>query len=132
MSYSDPLGDMFTRIRNGLSRGHEAVKTPASKLRAAVLDVLVQKGYIAGYESVDLGNNKREFTVSLKYYDNEPVIRELRRVSKPSLRVYSGVNDLQPAYNGLGIYILSTPKGVMSDYEARESNVGGEVLGSVY
>ncbi len=132
MSVNDPLGDLFTRIRNAQTRGHEKVESPASTLRAAVLEVLKGKGYIRDFKTVDQENGSKNHVIDLKYYEGSPVIQKIQRVSKPGRRVYSSVSDLKPAHNGLGIYILSTPKGVMSDYDARDNNVGGEVLGSVY
>ena len=132
MPLSDPLGDMLTRIRNGQRAQMPLVISPASKLRARVLDVLKREGYIRGYSQRDLGNNLHELSIELKYYEGEPVIREVKRVSKPGRRIYSSVNDLPRVYNGLGISILSTPRGVMSDGEARAANVGGEVLCMVF
>ncbi len=132
MPLSDPLGDMLTRIRNGQRAQMPSVLSPASKLRARVLDVLKREGYIRGYSQRDLGNNLHELSIELKYYEGEPVIREVKRVSKPGRRVYSSVHDLPRVYNGLGISILSTPRGVMSDGEARAANVGGEVLCMVF
>jgi small subunit ribosomal protein S8 len=132
MSMSDPLGDMPTRIRNGQMANKNAIKAPASKLRANVLEVLRREGYIRGYEKIDLGGGKQELTIELKYHNGEPVIRELRRVSKPGRRIYAGVDDLPSVYNGLGIAIVSTPHGVLSDVEAREARVGGEVLCTVF
>ena len=132
MPLSDPLGDMLTRIRNGQRAQMPSVLSPASKLRARVLDVLKREGYIRGYSQRDLGNNLHELSIELKYYEGEPVIREVKRVSKPGRRVYSSVNNLPRVYNGLGISILSTPRGVMSDGEARAANVGGEVLCMVF
>lgn len=132
MSVTDTLGDMLSRIRNaGLARKRTVV-TPASSLRANVLDVLVKEGYIRGYEKVQVRPGINEFKIELKYYEGLPVIKEIQRVSKPSRRVYSKVKDLPKFYNGLGIYILSTPSGVMSDHEARAANVGGEVLCKVF
>ena len=127
MNLSDPLGDMLTRIRNAQQRGRSSVYTPASKLRARVLDVLQSEGYIRGYTEIEK-EGKREIEIELKYYDGSPVISEVRRVSKPGRRVYSGAKDIPLVRNGLGISILSTPKGVMSDNVAREENVGGEIL----
>ncbi len=127
MSFSDPVGDMLTRIRNALMRGKSKCATPASKMRARVLDVLVSEGYLRGYAEVEKDGFK-EFEIELKYYDGEPVIREIRRISKPGRRVYSSVKSLPQIRNGLGISILSTPKGVMSDNIAREQNVGGEII----
>ena len=132
MAMSDPLGDMLSRIRNGQAARKEAVPVPSSKLRANVLDVLQREGYIRGYSTAEVKKGISELTVELKYFDGEPVIKEIARVSKPGRRVYSGIKDLGRIYNGLGISILSTPKGVMSDAEARENNVGGEVLCRVY
>lgn len=132
MSFSDPLGDMLTRIRNGQMRGKSKVQTPGSNLRRRVLDVLQSEGYIRGYAEVSFDNGRKEFEIELKYFEGAPVIREIKRVSKPGRRVYSAVSDLPQVYNGLGISILSTPKGVMSDHIAREENVGGEVLCQVF
>jgi small subunit ribosomal protein S8 len=132
MAVSDPLGDMLTRIRNAQMRNRPKVSTPASKLRARVLDVLREEGYIRGYAEIEYGGGKTEFEIELKYYDGAPVIREIRRVSTPGRRVYSSVTDLPTIANGLGVAILSTPKGVMSDTRARAENVGGEILCSVF
>lgn len=132
MTVSDPLGDMLTRIRNAQMRNRTKVSTPASKLRARVLDVLREEGYIRGYAEIEYGRGKTEFEIELKYYDGAPVIREIRRVSTPGRRVYSSVQELPTIANGLGVAILSTPKGVMSDTRARAENVGGEVLCSVF
>ena len=132
MSMSDPLGDMLTRIRNGQRGRKSTVSCPASKFRANVLGVLEREGFIRGFSWAELGPGLQELTIELKYADGEPVIREISRVSRPGRRVYSGIKDLQRVYNGLGISILSTPRGVMSDAEAREANVGGEVLCRVF
>jgi small subunit ribosomal protein S8 len=132
MTVSDPLGDMLTRIRNAQMRNRPKVSTPASKLRARVLDVLREEGYIRGYAEIEYGGGKTEFEIELKYYDGAPVIRDIKRVSTPGRRVYSSVQDLPTIANGLGVAILSTPKGVMSDTRARAENVGGEVLCSVF
>lgn len=132
MSMSDPLGDMLTRIRNALGRKKSKVVTPASKLRARVLDVLQNEGYIRGYNQVDFDNGKSEIEIELKYYDGAPVIRNISRVSKPGRRVYVSVKAIPQVANGLGIAILSTPKGVMADHEAREQNVGGELLCHIF
>ncbi len=132
MSLTDPLGDMLTRIRNGLMRGKSKISTPNSKLRARVLDVLQSEGYIRGYSQVDFGNGKSELEIELKYYEGSPVIREIARVSKPGRRVYASVKNIPSVANGLGIAILSTPKGVMADHDAREQNVGGEVLCQIF
>ena len=132
MSMNDPLGDMLTRIRNAQLRGKSTVSTPASKLRAWVLDVLAAEGYIRGYEKAETANGQGELTISLKYYEGTPVIRELKRVSKPGRRVYNSIKDIASVRNGLGIAIISTPKGVMTDANARAANVGGEVLCTVF
>ncbi len=128
MSINDPLGDMLTRIRNSLIRGRSKVVTPASKLRGRVLDVLKGEGFIRDYAEVEHPSGRREYEIELKYYEGEPVISEIKRVSTPGRRVYSSVTDLPRVQNGLGIAILSTSKGVMSDHAARENNVGGEIL----
>jgi len=132
MTMTDPLGDMLTRIRNAQMRRKSKVATPASSLRARVLDVLAAEGYIRGYTSVDFEDGRSEFEIELKYYDGEPVIRTIERVSKPGRRVYASVKALPRVANGLGVSILSTPKGVMADHDAREQNVGGEVLCRVF
>ncbi|MBC7137789.1 MAG: 30S ribosomal protein S8 [Defluviimonas sp.] len=132
MSMNDPLGDMLTRIRNAQMRGKSTVKTPASKLRAWVLDVLKDEGYIRGYDKVTAPTGLPELEISLKYFEGTPVIRELKRISKPGRRVYMSVKDIPSPRNGLGVSIVSTPKGVMSDANARTANVGGEVLCTVF
>lgn len=132
MSMSDPLGDMLTRIRNGQQANKSAVNAPASKLRANVLEVLKREGYIRGFEKVTGLSGFEELRIELKYFDGKPVISKIKRVSTPGRRVYSGVNDLPKVFNGLGISILTTPSGVMSDAEAREANVGGEILCTVF
>jgi small subunit ribosomal protein S8 len=132
MALNDPLGDMLTRIRNAQLRNKAKVSTPGSKLRANVLEVLRNEGYIRGYSSTELGNGRTEFDIELKYFDGAPVIREVSRVSKPGRRVYVSVGNLPRINNGLGIAILSTPKGVMADHEARDQNVGGEILCTVF
>lgn len=129
---TDPIGDMLTRIRNGLQVNKPFVTSPASKSRQRILDVLEREGFIRGYERAELDNNKAELRIELKYFEGQPVIRTLTRVSKPGRRVYSSVNDLPRIHNGLGISIVSTPKGVLSDSEARSENVGGEILCSVF
>ena len=129
---NDPLGDMLTRIRNAQMRGTTTVISPASKLRCWVLDVLQDEGYIRGYSQSDMGNGTSELNIELKYYEGQPVIQEIQRVSKPGRRVYSSVKTMPVVRNGLGISIISTPKGVMSDNAARENNVGGEVLCRVF
>ncbi len=131
MLLNDPLGDMLTRIRNAQLRRLPSVATPASTLRGRVLDVLQSEGYIRGYAEVEL-NGKAEYQIELKYSEGEPVIREIQRVSKPGRRVYSSVRSIPRVADGLGVSILSTPKGVMSDHEARTQNVGGEVLCRVF
>ena len=132
MAMSDPLGDMLTRIRNGQSAGKTVVSSPASRVRSNVLEVLKREGYIRNYSSVDVRPGIRELKIELKYHDGEPVISEIKRVSRPGRRVYYGIRDLPRVYNGLGIAILSTPRGVLSDTEARTANVGGEVLCHVF
>ena len=129
---NDPIGDMLTRIRNAQLRCKSTVSTPGSKLRAWVLDVLADEGYIRGYEKSTDVNGHPTLNIELKYYEGEPVIRELKRVSKPGRRVYMGVKDIPSVRQGLGVSIVSTPKGVMSDANARSNNVGGEVLCTVF
>ena len=132
MSMTDPLGDMLTRIRNAQRAHKPVVRTPASKIRANVLEVLQREGYIRGYTRENIRPGVNELSIELKYVDGEPVIREISRVSTPGRRIYSRISDLPRIYNGLGIAILSTPRGVMSDNEARAANVGGEVLCRVF
>jgi small subunit ribosomal protein S8 len=132
MSINDPLGDMLTRIRNAQMRRQSKVVSPNSKLRARVLDVLQEEGYIRGYTTVSMKNGISQLEIELKYASGQPAIREIQRVSTPGRRVYSAVKELHPVKNGLGVSILSTPKGVMSDNRAREENVGGEVLCNVF
>jgi small subunit ribosomal protein S8 len=127
MQMNDPLGDLLTRIRNAQRRGKSTVSSPASKIRVHVLEVLQREGYIRGFTEVEK-DGRKELDIELKYYDGAPVISEIRRISKPGRRVYSPVRDLPLVRNGLGISVLSTPKGVMSDNEARTQNVGGEIL----
>ena len=129
---NDPIGDMLTRIRNSHMRGKTDVETPASKLRAWVLDVLADEGYIRGYEKVDGKDGHPALRIELKYHEGTPVIRELKRVSKPGRRVYLGANDIPEVRQGLGVSIVSTSQGVMSDAKARAANVGGEVLCTVF
>ena len=129
---NDPIGDMIARIKNAAERKRSKVSTPASRMRGRVLDVLQSEGYIRGYALVEKPGEHPEFEIELKYFDGEPVIAEIARVSKPGRRVYSSIGDLKPIKNGLGIAILSTSKGVMSDTAARDQNVGGEVLCRVY
>jgi small subunit ribosomal protein S8 len=132
MTMSDPLGDMLTRIRNGQRARQAVVAAPASKIRANVLEVLKREGYIRGFTREDLRPGVAELKIELKYVDGEPVIREINRISKPGRRIYSRIADLPRSYNGLGIAILSTPRGVLSDNEARAAKVGGEVLCRVF
>ncbi|KAB2873854.1 MAG: 30S ribosomal protein S8 [Bauldia sp.] len=132
MTMTDPLGDMLTRIRNAQMRKKSKVSMPSSGLRQRVLDVLKAEGYIRGYSTVEFDGGRSEIEIELKYYDGEPVIREIERVSKPGRRVYASVKNIPRVANGLGVSILSTPKGVMSDAEARDQNVGGEVLCRIF
>ena len=132
MSLSDPLGDMLARIKNGQLRKKESVVMPASRFRGNVLDVLHREGYIRGFKKVEIENNKNEFEIELKYVDGEPVIKNISRVSTPGRRVYSKIKDLQRNFDGLGISILSTSKGVLSDNEARTEKLGGEILCKVF
>mgnify|MGYP000312309285 FL=1 len=132
MAMSDPLGDMLTRIRNGQMAKKSSVLAPASKLRSNVLEVLKREGFISGFEETENRPGVREINIELKYFEGAPAIQEIYRVSKPGRRVYSGIKDLPVVYNGLGISIISTPRGVMSDAEAREANLGGEVLCQVF
>lgn len=132
MSMSDPLGDMLTRIRNGQRARKDSVVAPASRLRTNVLEVFKREGFIRGYSQYEVRPGVSEIKIELKYFDGDPVIREIHRVSKPGRRVYSGIKDLTRVYNGLGISVLSTPQGVLSDAEARAAHVGGEVLCQVF
>lgn len=132
MAVNDPIGDMLTRIRNAQLRRRPKVVTPASNMRARVLDVLAEEGYIRGYTRVEQKGNLPEFEIELKYFNGQPAIKEISRVSTPGRRVYSPVRDLKSVANGLGVAILSTPKGVMSDARAKEENVGGEVICNVF
>ena len=132
MSLSDALGDMLARIKNGQLRKKESVVMPASRFRGNVLDVLHREGYIRGFKKIEIENNKNEFEIELKYVDGEPVIKNISRVSTPGRRVYSKIKDLQRNFDGLGISILSTSKGVLSDNEARTEKVGGEILCKVF
>ncbi len=132
MAVNDPIGDLITRIRNAAQRNKPKISTPGSKLRVSVLDVLKAEGYIRGYSTVEHKDGRSEIEIELKYFDGEPVIREIARVSKPGRRVYVSVSGLPRVNNGLGISIVSTPKGVMADHEARDQNVGGEVLCTVF
>ena len=132
MALNDPLGDMIARIHNAQMRNKSKVSTPGSRLRARVLDVLKSEGYIRDYATVEHKDGRSEFEIELKYFDGAPVIREIERVSKPGRRVYVSVKNLPRVNNGLGISVLSTPKGIMADHEARDANVGGEVLFTVF
>ncbi|SLN40324.1 30S ribosomal protein S8 [Oceanibacterium hippocampi] len=132
MSLSDPLGDMLTRIRNGQRARKDAVNSPASRLRRNVLEVLKREGYIRGYEETVGDRGFPELNIQLKYYQGDPVISTISRISTPGRRIYSSVKDLPRVRNGLGISILSTPRGVLSDSEARDANVGGEILCKVF
>lgn len=132
MTMTDPLGDMLTRIRNAQGRRKATVVTPASTLRKSVLDVLADEGFIRGYNIQGEDQPQGEFLIELKYYEGEPVIRQISRISKPGRRVYTSVRDMPRIQNGLGVAILSTPKGVMTDTKARTENVGGEVLCQVF
>jgi small subunit ribosomal protein S8 len=132
MAVNDPIGDLITRIRNAGMRNKSKISSPASKLRMTVLDVLKSEGYIRGYATVEHKNGRNEVEIELKYFDGSPVIRDISRVSKPGRRVYVSAKDLPRVNNGLGVSIISTPKGVMADHAARDANVGGEVLFTVF
>jgi small subunit ribosomal protein S8 len=132
MAINDPLGDMLTRIRNAQARRRPKVVTPASNLRARVLDVLAEEGYIRGYTRVDHKSGLSEIEIELKYADGKPAIREIERISTPGRRVYSQCKEIPTVANGLGVAILSTPKGVMADWKARAENVGGEIICNVF
>src|SRR4051794_4985174 len=132
MSTHDPISDLITRIRNAQMRSKPKVSTPGSKMRANVLEVLKAEGYIRGYANVAHASGRNELEIELKYFDGEPVIREIERISKPGRRVYVAVRNLPRINNGLGVAILSTPKGVMADHDARDANVGGEIICTVF
>ena len=132
MAINDPVGDMLTRIRNAQMRRRGNVTMPGSRLRGRVLDVLKSEGFIRDYSTTEFGNGRTEFNIELKYFDGQPVIRSVQRVSKPGRRVYASVDAMPRVADGLGITIVSTPQGVMADHEARERNVGGEVLCKVF
>ena len=132
MAINDPLGDLLTRIRNAQMRRKDKVSSPGSKLRANVLDVLKEEGYIRGYSRTDFGDGRTEFEIELKYFDGQPAIKEIERVSRPGRRVYADVTSVPRVANGLGVIIVSTSKGVMADHVAREKNVGGELLCRVF
>ena len=132
MQVNDPVGDLIARINNAQMRKKPKISTPGSRLRVSVLEVLKNEGFIRGYTSVDHSDGRSEIEVELKYFDGQPVIREFSRVSKPGRRVYVAVRNLPRINNGLGVSILSTPKGVMADHDARDANVGGELLCTVF
>ena len=132
MPVNDPIGDLIARINNAQMRKKPKVSTPGSRLRVSVLDVLKNEGFIRGYAAVDHSDGRSELEIELKYFDGEPVIREIERISKPGRRVYVAVRNLPRINNGLGVAILSTPKGVMADHDAREANVGGEIICTVF
>ena len=132
MSMTDPIADMLVRMKNAAAVGKQAVRMPSSKIKVAIAKVLKDEGYIRGYSTTELGNGRTEFDIELKYFEGQPVIREISRVSKPGRRVYAAVDAMPRVANGLGITIVSTPKGVMADHAAREANVGGEVLCKVF
>ena len=132
MTLTDPIGDMFTRIRNGQLRSLPHISVPASNFRLQILEVLKSEGYISNYFIEKKDNNKKNLKVDLKYYEGSPVIKEIKRVSKPGRRVYSRANSIPKIQNGLGLAILSTPKGVMSDNDARKNNLGGEIICRVF
>ena len=132
MVMTDPLGDMLTRIRNGQRAGKSVVSAPASRYRGTVLDVLQREGFIRGYNKIERGTGKADFDIELKYFEGQPVIKRIQRVSKPGRRIYSSVTTMPRVQNGLGMAILSTSRGVMSDNEARDASVGGEVLCTVF
>jgi small subunit ribosomal protein S8 len=132
MAVSDPIGDLLARIRNGQMRGLAKVKSPFSRQRVRVLDVLQAEGFIRGYAELEFKGGMKELEIELKYHEGRPVIRELKRVSTPGRRVYASVRDLRPHRSGLGLSIVSTPQGVMTDTSAREKNVGGEVICRVF
>jgi small subunit ribosomal protein S8 len=131
MAMNDPLGDLLSRIRNAQMRNKSKVSTPNSRLRESVIEVLKNEGYIRGYAVVEK-DGRSEIEIELKYFDGEPVIREIARVSKPGRRVYTSVRNMPRINNGLGVTIVSTPKGVMADHDARDANVGGEILCTVF
>jgi small subunit ribosomal protein S8 len=132
MALNDPLGDLIARINNAQMRNKSKVSSPGSRLRESVLEVLKSEGYIRGYAAVEHANGRNELEIELKYFDGAPVIREIARVSKPGRRVYASVKNLPRINNGLGVAIVSTPKGVMADHAARDANVGGEILCTVF
>ena len=132
MTLTDPIGDMFSRIRNGQMRSLNSIDIPSSNFRKNILKILKEEGYIKDYYIEKSENNKTNLKINLKYYEGDPVIKEIKRISKPGRRVYSRANSIPKVMNGLGLAILSTPKGVMSDSEARKNNVGGEIICRVF
>ncbi len=132
MTLTDPIGDMFSRIRNAQMRSLNSIDIPSSNFRKNILKILKNEGYIKDYYIEKSENNKIKLKINLKYYEGDPVIKEIKRISKPGRRVYSRANSIPKVMNGLGLAILSTPKGVMSDSEAKENNVGGEVICRVF
>ena len=132
MTLTDPIGDMFTRIRNGQMRLLETVQIPSSNFRKNILEILKSEGFIKNYYIEKLENNKINLKINLKYFEGNPVIKEIKRISKPGRRVYSRATSIPRVMNGLGLAILSTPKGVMSDTEARKNNIGGEIICRVF
>lgn len=132
MSMSDPIADLLSRLRNAHNVGHHRVEAPYSKMKEGILNVLLNEGYIKSFEVTELRPNVKTITIHLKYFDGMPVIREITRVSKPGRRIYKGVQDIPRIYNGLGIAIMSTSKGIVSDKDARQTNLGGEVLCRVF
>lgn len=132
MAISDPIGDMITRMRNAILRNKSSLTSPSSKMRKSVLEVMKNEGYIRGYNEIDLGQGKKELKIELKYRDGQSVVQEIHRVSKPGRRVYSTVEALPLVYNGMGISIVSTSKGVMSDNDARRENASGEIICKIF
>ena len=132
MSLNDPIGDMLARIKNSLLRNHKNVELPSSKFKVKIAEVLKNEGYISNFFLEKKENNKKNLKVDLKYYEGNPVIKEIKRVSKPGRRIYSRANSIPKIQNGLGLAIISTPKGVMSDNEARKNNIGGEIICRVF
>ena len=132
MTLTDPIGDMFSRIRNGQMRSLETIDIPSSNFRKNILEILKNEGYIQGYYIEKSENNKINLKINLKYYEGDPVIKEIKRISKPGRRVYSRANSIPRVMNGLGLAILSTPQGVMTDAEAKKKNIGGEIICKVF
>ena len=132
MSFQDPISDCLTRIRNGLMRGKDEVSAPYSKVKHELVNVLVNEGYLKSCKKVEEANNKASISITLKYFNEKPAIKNIKRISKPSLRRYSGPEDLKPVKNGLGAYIISTNQGLMTDKQAKVKNIGGEVLCEVF